>query len=582
MKKQSWIIYAITVLGFCLAFTACPTDDDSGSEKQDSGPPAIELTNLVNLPWGGAKKQTVIAEQAQFTGVIGWEISDNGSIWEEDANTVFVADKYYRALVTLTAKSSFTFNGVERNAAKHQFSTGVTNPAGTGTTLKVTVRFSKTPVATARTISLTNLALALDAPSRQGTPATSLTQTAEYSGTVTWKENGTETTPATFRAGAVYVATVTPTARTGYTLLGLGPNSFTHSGATSAVYDVGQNQINIVFRATAPAGSPEPVTLFSLNSIAAPALRATPSTTGFNNDQYTAAITGWYYNDDNTPITGALVASRAFRAAVTITPKDGYTLTGVPANAFVHSSAVGGSNAAGSGAVTLNFAPKDWTPGTITNVTTYTGMSIKGCCWYQSSSSNTDVHINKLLNTDTNYWDYAYGSDTARNFTSWTSVLNNPTGSLTRREGDYGHPRVFLDPAVPEPLRRRAHCFTVDFGSEKNYVRFGMCSRDTQRFPHQIEIFYSNDPIEAIPDLAKVTSLGIFDIDPSGTGTAGTWKDVDLYPRTPDKRGVKARYFHVRIYKTSRTGDGFIDEETYIEPSFRQIRWGTAQYADNQ
>jgi len=66
------------------------------------------------------------------------------------------------------------------------------------------------------------------APAYGAAPVTTITETAQYTGTVTW--NGT---PATFAASTIYTATITLTAKAGYTLVGVAANSFTVMGATA-------------------------------------------------------------------------------------------------------------------------------------------------------------------------------------------------------------------------------------------------------------------------------------------------------------------------------------------------------------
>ncbi|MEA5040800.1 MAG: hypothetical protein VB086_13345, partial [Clostridiaceae bacterium] len=65
-------------------------------------------------------------------------------------------------------------------------------------------------------------------PVRDGTPVTAITETAQYTGTVAW-------TPAdaTFAASTSYTATITLTAKAGYTLTGVAADFFTVAGADS-------------------------------------------------------------------------------------------------------------------------------------------------------------------------------------------------------------------------------------------------------------------------------------------------------------------------------------------------------------
>ena len=67
------------------------------------------------------------------------------------------------------------------------------------------------------------------APVALATPVTSITETDEYTGTVTWNH-----ADATFGYSTVYTATITLTSKTGYTLSGVTENFFTIEGADTA------------------------------------------------------------------------------------------------------------------------------------------------------------------------------------------------------------------------------------------------------------------------------------------------------------------------------------------------------------
>ena len=77
------------------------------------------------------------------------------------------------------------------------------------------------------------------------TPVTTITENAQYSGTVTWNGN-----PATFAASTVYTATITLTPKTGYTLQGVTSNFFTVAQTTSVTHAADSGVITAVFAAT--------------------------------------------------------------------------------------------------------------------------------------------------------------------------------------------------------------------------------------------------------------------------------------------------------------------------------------------
>jgi len=87
-------------------------------------------------------------------------------------------------------------------------------------------------------------------------PAQSITETTQYKGSVIW-DNGN---PSTFAASTIYTATITLTAKTGYTLTGVPVNSFnTVAGATSVIGNAADSG---VIKATFPKTNDEGVKVF--------------------------------------------------------------------------------------------------------------------------------------------------------------------------------------------------------------------------------------------------------------------------------------------------------------------------------
>ena len=107
-----------------------------------------------------------------------------------------------------------------------------------------TVDFILTPASGDSTVSIAAIP-GVTAPVRGATPVTAITETAEYSGTVTWNPNHD-----TFAGGTVYTATITLTPKAGYTLTGVGANSFTVAGAVSVSNAADSGVVIAVFPAT--------------------------------------------------------------------------------------------------------------------------------------------------------------------------------------------------------------------------------------------------------------------------------------------------------------------------------------------
>lgn len=89
------------------------------------------------------------------------------------------------------------------------------------------------------------------APVRGVAPVTTITETAQYTGAVTW----VPTVTGSFAASTEYTATITLTPKTGYTLTGVTADFFTVTGATSDNNDVDSGVITAVFHATGAAPS---------------------------------------------------------------------------------------------------------------------------------------------------------------------------------------------------------------------------------------------------------------------------------------------------------------------------------------
>jgi len=83
------------------------------------------------------------------------------------------------------------------------------------------------------------------APVIGATPVTTITETAQYTGTVTWSP-----VAATFAGATQYTATITLTPKTGYTLPGVSENFFTVAGATTVTNTADSGVVTAVFPET--------------------------------------------------------------------------------------------------------------------------------------------------------------------------------------------------------------------------------------------------------------------------------------------------------------------------------------------
>jgi hypothetical protein len=157
-------------------------------------PTPIDIAAIpgVTVPETGVTPVTTITETAQYTGTVTWAPTDNP----------FAGETVYTATITLTPKTGFTLAGVNANF--------------------FTVAGTSSPATNAADSGV------VTAPVTGATPVLSITETAQYTGTVTW-------IPADdpFLGSTVYTATITLTAKLGFTLTGVAENFFTVAGATA-------------------------------------------------------------------------------------------------------------------------------------------------------------------------------------------------------------------------------------------------------------------------------------------------------------------------------------------------------------
>ncbi|SDZ37987.1 HYR domain-containing protein, partial [Proteiniborus ethanoligenes] len=200
----------------------------------------------VTAPEVGATPVTSITETAQYTGTITWYPNQNP----------FVKDTEYTATITLTAKHSYSFDGVAANFFKVAGATSVTNAADSGVVKAV---FPKTGAeqVTALTIYDSQVAKPQKGEEIKADPFTSYGGSyVEYDGTIKWYEEGNETeATGFFKGNTVYIAKVSLEARDGYTFAGLTENSFQYTGATSIIFEIDSSDpkkglLTITFPAT--------------------------------------------------------------------------------------------------------------------------------------------------------------------------------------------------------------------------------------------------------------------------------------------------------------------------------------------
>jgi hypothetical protein len=299
---------------------------------------AFSLTGKVTAPVRGETPVTTAINEAQYTGSIAWQTS--GGVSHTGA---FAASTVYRAVVTLTAKAGWTFNGVEVDSFSYTGATSVANAANSGT---VTITFPATAVAEVSALILDSL---VTAPVRNVWPDTDWINETQYTGTIEWQTENGETYGYYFADATIYRAVLTLTAKANYTFDGVAENSFTYTGATSIANAANSGTVTITFPATESA-----VSAFSLDGkVTAPVNRATPITTPVDTDQYTGSVA--WKNEDGTALAGNFEPFTVYQAVVVLTAKAGWTFDGVWMSYFTYSGATVVPHDTDRGTVTITF-----------------------------------------------------------------------------------------------------------------------------------------------------------------------------------------------------------------------------------
>ncbi|MCL2165260.1 MAG: hypothetical protein FWH55_12950, partial [Oscillospiraceae bacterium] len=176
------------------------------------------------------------------------------------------------------------------------------------------------------------------APVAGATPVTMI-DAAQYTGEVEWDPDDNP-----FKYNEDYTATITLTAKEGYTLIGVAAASFSVEEATITVPNAADSgEITVVFPKTAEETV---IDLAAIPGVTQPVAGETPVTT-IDATQYTGEVE-WDPDDD------PFKYNEVYTATINLTPKTGYTLTGVGADFFTVAG-VSATNAADSGEITVVF-----------------------------------------------------------------------------------------------------------------------------------------------------------------------------------------------------------------------------------
>lgn len=241
MKRRRYTVLVLTVvvalIGLTGALTGC--EQILGTDVGNGGEPAadtvIDIAQIpgVTAPAGDETPVTSITETDQYTGTVSWEP------WDDP----FAYETVYTATITLTAKSGYTLTGVTENFFTVAGVDTVTHDADSGV---VTAVFPQTGDSPPNVIDIAAIP-GVAAPAGGATPVTSITETEQYTGTVSW-----DPADDPFEYETEYTATITLTAKSGYTLTGVTENFFAVPGADTVTHDADSGVVAAVFPQTNP------------------------------------------------------------------------------------------------------------------------------------------------------------------------------------------------------------------------------------------------------------------------------------------------------------------------------------------
>ena len=318
-----------SIIAIMLVSVGCILDGNGGN-----GDTVIDITAIpgVTAPAGGATPVATITETDQYTGTVSWDPADNP----------FNYETVYTATITLTAKSGYTLTGITADFFTVAGAETVTNDADSGV---VTAVFPATGSTAPAVIDIAAIP-GVTAPAGGATPVTTITETDQYTGTVNW-----DPADNPFDYETVYTATITLTAKSGYTLTGVTADFFTVAGADTISNDADSGVVTAVFPATGST-PPAVIDIAAIPGVTAPVQGSTPVTTITETDQYTGTVS-W------DPADNPFDYSTEYTATITLTAKSGYTLTGITENFFTVAGAETVTNDADSGVVTAFFPETD-------------------------------------------------------------------------------------------------------------------------------------------------------------------------------------------------------------------------------
>lgn len=306
LDKPGWTLMGMGGNGFTVPGAASTVTDSVDPGKITAVFPRTVKTVSAHYIYVdvnvGEVPPTAITETEQYTGTITWTPDD----------AVFAEKTVYTAEIQLTPKGDWTLTGVWKDCFQVNGATAA-NEADSGL---ITAVFPETPA----TITLSSISGIM-------APIAGLEQTeidgvtSQYDVSGSWIPSG-----KFFEVSTVYTAEITITPRAGWTLANVPENFFTVSGGT-ATNAANSNKVTAVYPATADTITGT-ITLLDIPNITVPVTGEYRNDLGYSTEQY------WMTIEWSPYVNGIFEANTAYTAIIRIYPNYGWTVKGLPENAF--------------------------------------------------------------------------------------------------------------------------------------------------------------------------------------------------------------------------------------------------------
>ena len=307
---------------FCLI--SCETPPENISSDIVVNISAIEGLTLPQI--GGTPAKT-ITDTVQYTGTVTWS----------PERSSFAFSTAYTAIITLTAREGYTFDGVPGDFFNVEGADIVTNAENSGIVIAVF------PVTGApdSILFVTDYQIPGVRKPVYGEPPMLSIKTEQLTGTIVWSPDHN-----VFAANTEYVAIITLEANDGFIFEDIFTNVFTVTGANETTNAANSNIVTALFPRTGNVHL-ETISIAVILGVTPPAVGEIPAVNIIETEEYTGSVS---WNPDHS----VFEADTIYEAVITITSKDGYTLFFVPENFFIVSRAIA-SNAEHSGIINAEF-----------------------------------------------------------------------------------------------------------------------------------------------------------------------------------------------------------------------------------